>query len=78
VDIGAERHRIVQPFRDHGHRATLRNSYALTGRGGGTAEAVSIDFVWETGDLFLRTRDAIERREPVTVEPYRASLAGAV
>jgi predicted dehydrogenase len=75
VDIGPERHRIVQPFRDHGHRAALHNSYALTGRDGRSGEAASVDYVWETGDLFLRTREALERRETVTVEPYRADLA---
>jgi hypothetical protein len=78
VDIGAERHRIVQPFRDHGHRAALRNSYALTDRGGRRGEPATVEYVWETGDLFLRTREALERREPVTAESYRASLAGAV
>ncbi len=75
VDIGPERHQVVQPFRDHGHRAALRNSYALTDRGGRGGEAASIDYVWETGELFLRTRDALERNRAVTVEPYPAAVA---
>ncbi len=73
VDIGPERHRIVRPFRDHGHRAALRNSYALSD-GGGTA--ASVQYAWDTGELFLRTREALARRESVIVEPYRADLAG--
>jgi predicted dehydrogenase len=77
VHVGARRTRIAERRRDHGHEEMIRRSYLL-GRGHGAG--ASLAYVWETGELFLRTREALERGEQLTVEafePARLGLAGA-
>jgi predicted dehydrogenase len=59
-------------YRDHGHEASVLSSYALhEGQPG-----VSVEYVWETGELFLRTREALENDHAVVVDPFpgRAAL----
>jgi hypothetical protein len=34
-----------------------------------------VSYVWETGDLFLETRTALEQNTVVTLEPYQAERA---
>lgn len=59
-------------YRDHGHETSVLDSYALhEGRAG-----LDASYVWETGELFLRTREALESDRPVVVDafPGRAAL----
>jgi predicted dehydrogenase len=67
VDRVERRTSIKHRHRDHGHEAMIRRSYLL-GRGEG--EGVSIDYVWETGELFLKTREALAREERIVLEPF--------
>ena len=71
VQVVEQRKRIRQRHRDHGHEELIRSSYLL-GRGQGLSATTS--YVWETGDLFLRTKQALERAERVTVEPFDPGL----
>ena len=72
VQIGDRRRRITNRHRDHGHEALIRDSYRV---GRGEADGATTSYVWETGELFLKTREAFERDERVTVEPFdRARL----
>jgi predicted dehydrogenase len=67
VQVVERRTRIRQRHRDHGHEELIRSSYLL-GRGEGHGAPVS--YVWETGDLFLRTKEALERAERLVVQPF--------
>jgi len=69
VEIGPRKHRIRHRYRSHGHEEMIRHSYLL-GRGDAGAGATA-SYVWETGQLFLRTKEALERAEPVVVDAYR-------
>jgi predicted dehydrogenase len=68
IDVVAKRHVRRQPFRDHGHKAAILRSYALAGPG--TTPGADVAYVWETGQLFLQTKVALEEQRRVTVEPY--------
>jgi predicted dehydrogenase len=54
-------------YRDHGHEGAVQRAYGLLGG----AEGVSAQYVWETGELFLKTKEALDRNAPVVVT-YRS------
>ncbi len=68
IDEGASRIRLRGFFRDPGHEATVMRSYEMArpGRGG-----VSPAYVWETGEITLATRQAIEEDREIVLQPYR-------
>jgi len=66
-----ERHRPL--FRDHGHERAILRSYAMSARAGATFGGSDVAYVWETAELFLATREALERREVVDLGPFEPS-----
>ena len=72
ADIRERRHRIRLPFRDHGHEAAIMRSYAMSVRGGTPVPASGVDlsYAWETAQLFLRTREALEKDRAQTVRGF--------
>jgi predicted dehydrogenase len=54
--------------RDHGHDASIRDTYELA-RDKGSA-GCSIRYVMEVGQLILRTREALESSRPITVNAW--------
>src|SRR5262245_7379556 len=61
--------RIVQPFfRDHGHDANMRESYAMVRPKGNPGPGADVSYVWETGLVMLKTKEALDKGEPVRVE----------
>jgi hypothetical protein len=70
-------------FRDHGHRRTIELSYAMCRTAGATFEARDTRHVWETAELFLATRTAVEQDRAIVLQPFsegrledRQSLTG--
>ncbi len=62
-------HRTSLLFRDHGHDEAIRSSYALVRpRDGQLHPGVTREYVWQTGDLFLRTKDALDQNRIMTIE----------
>jgi predicted dehydrogenase len=56
-------------FRDHGHQEAIRSSYALVRpRHGKLNPGLTREYVWQTGDLFLRTRESLEQERILTIE----------
>jgi predicted dehydrogenase len=66
VDVGDWTRRFTTRRRDHGHESAMMLSYAMSARGGGAAGETA-RYVWETGDLFLKVRDALATGERVIV-----------
>jgi predicted dehydrogenase len=58
--------------RDHGHRNAVRNSYEMLNNAD-QCEAAS--YVWDTGYLVIKTKEALEKFEPVTVQSYDFAYA---
>lgn len=74
IDVLDRRIRYSPMFRDHGHEATIMSSYAMSRpmeqRG---EKGCSAEYVWETGELFLKTKEALERNNKVVVTAYDPS-----
>lgn len=61
--------RIIQPFfRDHGHDANMRESYAMVRPKADPGPGADVSYVWETGLVMLKTKEALDKGEAVTVE----------
>ncbi len=73
IETGARKERVRLPFRDHGHRDRIVASYGLARPGSGPSGVADVAYVWETGELFLRTREALEQDRIVVVQPYDPS-----
>jgi predicted dehydrogenase len=69
VEVADRKYRYRSIFRDHGHKASICNSYNMA-RSKDTP-GCSTQYVWETGLLFLRTKEALERNGQVTLNPKR-------
>ena len=82
VEIVERKERNRALFRDHGHRESIERSYAMSPEGDETEAGSDVRYVWETGELFLKTKEALERNEVLEVRAYDPSrlstAAGAV
>jgi predicted dehydrogenase len=64
-----DRKRIIAPFfRDHGHDANVRESYEMVCPATEPNPGCDVAYVWETGLLFLKTKQALDKGEVVTIE----------
>jgi predicted dehydrogenase len=71
IQIAERRTRIRKRHRDHGHERMICESYEL-GRGS-RGDGCTISYVWETGQLFLKTREALETSRTITLQPFELS-----
>jgi predicted dehydrogenase len=77
VHVLDQRRRIRKRHRDHGHERMICESYELGRRS--HARGCTSAYVWETGQLVLNTRKALEQSRPITVEAFDpADLRGRV
>jgi predicted dehydrogenase len=65
-------------FRDHGHEVAIRRSYGMVRQRHGDRlpaqrKGVQVSYVWNTGQLFLKTKQALEEDRVMIVEPYARS-----
>lgn len=61
---------ISAPFRDHGHRSNIMNSFYAV-RDQDTSRATSITYSETTARLFLGVKEAVDKRVPVVVDRDR-------
>lgn len=70
-----KKYRVSPFFRDHGHERNIKRSYEMVRpREGATPSACSVEYVWETANLILKTREALEINRQVLISPYQAFL----
>jgi predicted dehydrogenase len=67
------RERVRLRFRDHGHESAIMRSYGMSTKGGGSEAGADVSYVWNTAQLFLRTREALEQDRTVVVDGYSPS-----
>lgn len=74
IDIVEKQRRPWQLFRDHGHEAAITGSYQLVRppKGIASARGCPVDYVWETGMLFLKTKTALDTHTIQVIQPYAA------
>jgi predicted dehydrogenase len=68
LDNGWQKESVRLPFRDHGHEATIRASYEMTLHP--ASHGYSVRYVWETAQLFLTTKRALELNRPLMVPSF--------
>lgn len=73
MDVGAEKHSWSPRNRDHGHEASIRRSYDTAADP--AARGCETAYVWEAGQLFLRTKQALETSRPVSLNAWSAGRA---
>jgi predicted dehydrogenase len=56
--------------RDHGHQNSITNTYAMRND---ASLSEPIDYVWDTGYLVLKTKEALEKFEKITIQGYDIS-----
>lgn len=70
LETVADKEQVTLPFRDHGHESNILRSYRMIEDP--AFSPCPLDYVWETGELFLATKQALERRVPVTLAGFDA------
>ncbi len=70
IERGERRTVLCLPFRDHGHERKIRDSYEMVRPRSVQRPGCRISYVWESAELFLETKRAVEERRVVTVSPY--------
>ena len=68
MDIGADKQAWSPRSRDHGHEASIRRSYDTAADP--AAPGLTTAYVWEAGQLFLRTKQALESSQAVTLNAW--------
>jgi predicted dehydrogenase len=74
VEVVDRKHRISGYYRDHGHERTIRQSYEMVRPAGRAISGCSPAYVWESGDLFLNTKRALEENREITLHPYDSAM----
>ena len=71
IEVVDDKRKVSGMFRDHGHEAAVKRSYALSkSLVDASAKEATIKYVWETGDLFLKTKEALDARQQLTIDAY--------
>lgn len=68
MDVGADKQVWSPRNRDHGHESSICGSYD-TSRDP-DAPGCNLAYVWEAGQLFLRTKEALETSQPVVLNAW--------
>lgn len=71
IDVGTGKQAWSPRHRDHGHEASVRRSYETSADR--SAVGCDLRYVWEAGQLFLRTREALETSRVMGVEAWAPS-----
>lgn len=72
VEVGEKKYVTNLLYRDHGHEAAIKRSYEMVRSARGLNPGCSIQYVWETGMFFLKTKQALEQNRTVMLESSAA------
>jgi predicted dehydrogenase len=71
VENVEKKYKLSPMFRDHGHELNIKNSYGMVRSSNGKLwDGCSVDYVWETGMLFLKTREALEKNKQIILQAF--------
>jgi predicted dehydrogenase len=74
VEVVERKTRHRSRHRDHGHERRILESYRLARDP--SAEGVAPAYVWETGMLFIRTKQALEEQRELTLHAFDEARTG--
>lgn len=70
IDIADKKKFFKNLFRDHGHERNIKRSYELSSN---NSQGESIKYIYESADLFLKTKEALESQKEIIVQSYELS-----
>jgi predicted dehydrogenase len=75
-----EKRRVFTPlFRDHGQEANIKRSYEMVRpRAECPQPGCSTEYLWETGHLFLKTREALEQNKKIVLHAFERSQVASL
>lgn len=71
IDVIDKKKVFRNAFRDHGHELNVKHSYEMISK---NADGESIKYIYETADLFLKTKESLESQKEIIVQPYELSI----
>ena len=76
VEVLEKKTKISLFHRNHGHEQNIKHSYEMIHEKSGMPrhEGCSVEYVWETGNLFLKTREALDRNTELTISGFDSSI----
>jgi predicted dehydrogenase len=74
IELIDKKHVINLFVRDHGHENAIRQSYKMVRSNGELNPGCTTAYVWETGQLFLKTKEALEEDKVITLISYEESF----
>jgi len=74
IDVVEKKRRYINLFRDHGHARNIMRAYADLLTGVPDDPEPQREYVWNTGMLILKTKEALETDQETTIESYRNTM----
>jgi predicted dehydrogenase len=74
IEVVEKKYNFSGFYRDHGHEASILKSYAML-RDDAPYQGEGVRYIWETGQLFLKTREALEKNAIITVDSFEKEFA---
>jgi hypothetical protein len=72
IDVSYLKRRYINFFRDHGHERNVKGAYiAIRDHSGDNHEAIR--YVWNSGLLFLKTKEALETQQEIVIDDFDRS-----
>lgn len=78
IETNAEKRNLGSRRRDHGHRAAIEYSYSASRTAPGDPSRLPVAYIWESGELFLKTKEALDQDCVQVVEAYSPERLAAV
>lgn len=68
IEVLDKKIKVSPIFREHGHESNITGSYKMLDKS--EASGCTMKYVWETAELFLKTRQSLEENRVITVLPF--------
>ncbi len=75
IETVASKRKVSGLHRDQGHMRSILSTYDASSGPAPTEMGLPVSYIWESGELFLKTREALDQNRKVTVFPYSQSSA---
>jgi predicted dehydrogenase len=72
IDVGHKKKRYFNVYHDHGHARNILAAFKSVRNGLPYDRAAQIAYVWNTGWLFLKTKEALEEVREITIDSFSA------
>lgn len=75
IDVIDKKYKFTSLFRDHGHEKTIKTSHDTLGKNA-RIPACNLEYIWQCGQLFLKTKEALENNLPIIIGENSTTQTG--